>query len=189
MRITGGMARGIPLRVPLGNAVRPSTDRTREAVFSSIGPLVEGAEFADLFAGSGAYGLEALSRGATRGVFVEKSPKVAGFLKSNLTAVCRSLGSESATARVIVGDALRMHEVDHGTCDLIFADPPFPLYPAILGPLLEVVWQRIHKSATSRLVLELPGQLPISDSANWSLVRQLGKSGINEPKVAILRPA
>ena len=72
MRITGGLARSIPLILPKGDAVRPATDALRQAVFSSLAARVAGARFLDLFAGSGAYGLEALSRGASSGVFVEK---------------------------------------------------------------------------------------------------------------------
>ena len=67
MRITGGSARGIPLSLPKGDAVRPATDALRQAVFSSLAARVPGTRFLDLFAGSGAYGLEALSRGAKYG--------------------------------------------------------------------------------------------------------------------------
>jgi len=71
--------------------VRPATDGLRQAVFSSIAARVPGAQFLDLFAGSGAYGLEALSRGAAGGIFVEKNAKAAGCLRHNLAAVCKSL--------------------------------------------------------------------------------------------------
>src|SRR5258708_32993696 len=77
MRISGGIARGITLATPKGDATRPATDGMRQAVFSSLGASVVGARFLDLFAGSGAYGLEALSPGAASGVFVEQSPKAA----------------------------------------------------------------------------------------------------------------
>ena len=92
MRITGGQARGIPLTLPKGDRVRPATDALRQAVFSSLAARVPGARFLDLFAGSGAYGLEALSRGASGGVFVEKDARTAGFIRDNITAVCKSLG-------------------------------------------------------------------------------------------------
>jgi len=75
MRISGGIARGVPLAVPKGDAVRPATDGMRQAGLSSLGSRVVGAFFWDLFAGSGAYGLEALSRGAAGGIFVERSPR------------------------------------------------------------------------------------------------------------------
>src|SRR6186713_1475308 len=91
MRISGGGARGITLAVPKGDAVRPATDGMRQSVFSSLGARVTGARFLDLFAGSGGYGLEALSRGAAGGVFVEQNARTAGFIRDNLTAVCKSL--------------------------------------------------------------------------------------------------
>ena len=87
MRISGGGARGIPLVVPKGDAVRPATDGMRQSVFSSLGARVSGARFLDLFAGSGAYGLEALSRGAAAGVFVEQNGKAAACVRQK---GCRS---------------------------------------------------------------------------------------------------
>src|ERR1700685_1093985 len=81
MRISGGQARGIELAAPRGNAVRPATDGMRQAVFSSLGSRVEGARFVDLFAGSGAYGLEAFSRGASGGTVVERSAKALARLR------------------------------------------------------------------------------------------------------------
>ena len=84
MRITGGEARGIPLVLPRGDAVRPATDAMRQAVFSSLGARVPGARFLDLFAGSGACRLEALSRGASGGTFVEKNPQAVACLRRNL---------------------------------------------------------------------------------------------------------
>ena len=92
MRITGGQARGIPLTLPKGDAVRPATDALRQAVFSSLAARVPGVRFLDLFAGSGAYGLEALSRGDSGAVFVEKDARTAGFIRGNIAAVCKSLG-------------------------------------------------------------------------------------------------
>ena len=81
MRISGGLARGIPLLAPRGDAVRPATDSLRQAVFSSLGERVAGARFLDLFAGTGAYGLEAISRGAAGGVFVEKDARAAACVR------------------------------------------------------------------------------------------------------------
>ena len=94
MRISGGAARGIPLAVPKGDAVRPATDGMRQAVFSSLGARIVAARFWDLFAGSGAYGLEALSRGAAGGIFVERNPKAIACVKQNLGAISQSGGRE-----------------------------------------------------------------------------------------------
>src|SRR2546422_8173799 len=92
MRISGGVARGIPLVVPKGDAVRPATDGALQAVFSSLGARVTGARFLDLFAGIGAYGLEALSRGTAGGGFVEQNPKAAARVRQNIAAWCNSPG-------------------------------------------------------------------------------------------------
>jgi 16S rRNA (guanine966-N2)-methyltransferase len=102
VRISGGRARGIPLVVPRGDAVRPATDGLRQAVFSSLAARVAGAHFWDLFAGSGAYGLEALSRGAVSGLFVEQDRRAAECLRKNLAAVTRSLGREGAAAVSVI---------------------------------------------------------------------------------------
>ncbi|HEY9155314.1 MAG TPA: RsmD family RNA methyltransferase, partial [Opitutaceae bacterium] len=106
MRISGGDARGITLRVPKGDAVRPATDGMRQAVFSSIAARVPGAVFLDLFAGSGAYGLEALSRGAGRGYFVEKSNPAVQCLRQNLAAVCKSVKREERDFVIAAADVL-----------------------------------------------------------------------------------
>src|SRR5882672_12911244 len=105
MRISGGVARGIPLAVPKGDAVRPATDGMRQAAFSSLGARVVGARFLDLFAGSGAYGLEALSRGAAGGVFVEQNAKAAACVRQNIAAVCKSLAREVGDLVVLQADA------------------------------------------------------------------------------------
>src|SRR4051794_29287469 len=105
MRISGGRARGIPLLAPKGDAVRPATDGMRQSVFSSLGDRVVDARFLDLFAGSGAYGLEALSRGAATGVFVEQNAKAAACIERNIAAVCKSLGRESDDLDVLQVDA------------------------------------------------------------------------------------
>src|SRR4029450_2637430 len=105
MRISGGVARGIPLVAPKGDAVRPATDGMRQAVFSSLGTRGEGAWFLDLFAGSGAYGLEALSRGARGGVFIEQNPRAVSCVRQNIAAVCKSLGRPTAEVSIVTGDA------------------------------------------------------------------------------------
>src|SRR5476649_2375383 len=124
MRISGGAARGIPLVLPKGDAVRPATDAMRQAVFSSLGARVPGARFLDLFAGSGAYGLEALSRGAAGGVFVEQNAKAAACVRKNIEAVCKSLGRETHDLTVLHTDASKVPLSGGEAPDLVFVDPP-----------------------------------------------------------------
>ena len=128
MRISGGIARGVPLAVPKGDAVRPATDGMRQAVFSSLGARVVGAFFWDLFAGSGAYGLEALSRGANGGIFVERNARALACLKRNLSAVGKSAGRAWETARLVETDVLAWVSSEReGAADLVFVDPPYEM--------------------------------------------------------------
>lgn len=98
MRISGGKARGIPLKVNKKAGVRPAIETTRERLFSSIFQSVENATVLDLFAGSGAYGLESLSRGARQATLVEKNRLVFNDLKTNLSAVLKSANLEGKQA-------------------------------------------------------------------------------------------
>jgi 16S rRNA (guanine966-N2)-methyltransferase len=184
MRITGGQARGIPLTLPKGDAVRPATDALRQAVFSSLAARVAGARFLDLFAGSGAYGLEALSRGATGGVFVEKNAKTAEFIRRNITAVCKSLGRDAGGLQVVTADATSTMPGE--TPDLVFIDPPYELIgdvaPKLFGRLDEVL--AAHPDPV--VVFELPGEANLTP-AGWTCVKRLGK-GARQPTAAIFRP-
>ncbi|HTB63133.1 MAG TPA: RsmD family RNA methyltransferase, partial [Opitutales bacterium] len=92
MRITGGRARGIVLKIPQRGELRPATDYLRQAVFSSLGPRVVGARVLDLFAGTGAYGLEALSRGAAHVTWVDANGSAITAIRANLAAVAKSMG-------------------------------------------------------------------------------------------------
>lgn len=119
MRIISGSAGGIPIQVPK-TLLRPTADRVREAVFSMLGEAVEGAAVLDLFAGSGSYGLECLSRGAKSCVFVESDRAAGPVISANLKKASLSAGGTVASAPV--ESWLRGRT---GAFDLIFADPPF----------------------------------------------------------------
>lgn len=183
MRITGGRARGINLKVPAGDSVRPSTDRMREAVCSSLGPLIEGATFIDLFAGSGAYGLEALSRGATAGTFVEKNGKTAAMLRENLKNVLHSAAADAQSFHVVTTDALKFTTAN--AADIVFADPPYSLYPSALNAILAQAANLLRPTPKSRLILELPGSIYLDGIQKWQCLKRLGKGGRNDPTVAI----
>jgi len=121
MRIIAGRWRGHRLKPLRGRGVRPTTDRVREAWLGSVGREVEGARVLDLFAGSGALGLEALSRGASEVVFVERARGALGTLKANI----RLLGAE-AECRVVAGDAMAfVQRLEPDSFDLALADPPY----------------------------------------------------------------
>ncbi len=123
MRVIAGRARSLSLVVPGGVAIRPTTDAMRESLFASLGSALEGANFADLYAGSGAVGIEALSRGARQAVFVENNPRCLEDIKVNLenTNLARQ-------AVVVSGQVLKrwLHiAAQHGPFDIVFVDPPY----------------------------------------------------------------
>ena len=120
-RVIAGRYGGRRLQAPRGDAVRPTADRVREALFSMLGPRVAGASVLDLFAGSGALGLEALSRGAATVTFVDSAPAALRALRANLEAL-------DAGAEVVRADALRWLRSASGgerQYSLVFLDPPY----------------------------------------------------------------
>ena len=121
MRIVAGSLGGRRLRIPRDERVRPTADRVREAWMSILAPELEDAKVLDLFAGSGALGLEALSRGAASATFVELAPASLEALRANIGAL--GVGERSTVHR---GDALRfVQELDLAAYDVAFADPPY----------------------------------------------------------------
>lgn len=182
MRITGGKARGIPLKAPKGDTTRPATDRMRESVFSSIGPSIEGCRVADLFAGTGSYGLEALSRGAARATFFETDRNALACLKQNIQAVLRSCQADSSIAKTVSRDVYSLSEYSE-TFDIIFLDPP---YETIAGNLNRIFEKAVTPIAVedARAAIELPGNLE-PEIDGWTLVRRIGKVGKDKPTVAI----
>ncbi len=122
MRIISGEWRSRVLRAPAGMATRPTSDRLRETLFNVLAPEIRGARFADLFAGSGAVGLEALSRGAAHCTFVEKARPALAALRQNLD----SLGVEVSRYTVLTGDAgVELLRAESPTWDIVFLDPPY----------------------------------------------------------------
>jgi 16S rRNA (guanine966-N2)-methyltransferase len=119
LRIIGGLWRGRKLRFPAAADIRPTPDRVRETLFNWLRGRVPGARCLDLFAGSGALGLEALSRGAAQVTFVEQDGAAAAALRARL-AEWQAQGAE-----VVHGDALRYLARPAVPCDIVFLDPPF----------------------------------------------------------------
>ena len=187
MRITGGGARGIPLVLPKGDAVRPATDAMRQAVFSSIASRVPGAVFWDLFAGSGAYGLEALSRGAAGGVFVEKSAMAAACLRRNLEAVCKSLGRAPQGLDVWNTDALTATFATVPAADLVFIDPPYDLIEAVAPKLFDHLGAALAAKTDPVIVFEMPGETELTPPG-WTCAKRLGK-GHRQPTVCFFKRA
>jgi len=187
MRISGGVARGVTLTVPKGDAVRPATDGLRQAVFSSLAAWVPGAVFLDLFAGSGAYGLEALSRGAAGGTFVEKNPKATACLKQNISAVCKSLKREESGLKVLQGDVLdwALGAVEAAP-DLIFIDPPYAIIEEIAPKIFARLSELLKTIRDPVVVFEMPGEITLKPEG-WTCVKRLGSGGMRQPAVAFFR--
>jgi len=122
MRVVAGIAGGRRLQTPAGRQLRPTSERVREAVFSSLWSLgvLEGARVLDLYAGSGAMGIEALSRGASSATFVEADPVTAKVIEANLATT--GLTERATLARV---DVARFLDDPGGWFDLAFVDPPY----------------------------------------------------------------
>jgi 16S rRNA (guanine966-N2)-methyltransferase len=144
VRIIAGTAKGARLaRVPDGT--RPLSDRAREGLFSSLGDLVRGARCADLFAGTGAVGLEALSRGADSCVFVDRGAGAIRTIGKNLERT-----GLSRRGAVIRAD-LRHRPLPSGPFDLVFLDPPYAFPMAALGGILEQAGGRLEPGGTVAL--------------------------------------
>jgi 16S rRNA (guanine966-N2)-methyltransferase len=153
VRIIAGTHRGHRIAAPKGKDTRPTSDRVRESAFNLIGP-VDGADVLDLFAGSGAMGLEALSRGAAHATFVEHDRDACRVIDANLT----KLGLKTTVLQLDVSRALRQ---ERRTYDLVLADPPYDYDPSRLVPHLAnlltddglLVWE----SSSREPAPEVPG--------------------------------
>jgi 16S rRNA (guanine966-N2)-methyltransferase len=154
VRVVAGEFKGRRLRMPRGAPTRPTADRVREALFSMLGD-VTGARVLDLYAGSGALGIEALSRGAVSAVFVERDARAAAAIQANLDTV----GAEAEVSRQ---DALAFVGRDGRAYDLVFCDPPYDSGPRIARQLAERLPAllstdaRIVTESDKRNPLELP---------------------------------
>jgi 16S rRNA (guanine966-N2)-methyltransferase len=170
VRVIAGSHRGRRIRVVPPGGTRPTSDRVREAVFDVLGSLVdlEATTVVDLFAGSGAMGIEALSRGAATAVFVDQAPAAVRAVRENLAAL-----DLSARARVVQDDVLRF--VEHADAvDLALCDPPyaFSSWALLLGRLRATL--AVLESAD-------PPELP----ATWETVREKRYGGT---LVTVVRP-
>lgn len=183
MRITGGRARGIPLIAPRGNETRPATDQLREALFSSLGSQVQGAHVADFFAGTGAYGLEALSRGAAAGRFIESSRDALTCLRRNLQAVEKSIGHSFPDWQVLPHRVEQLPRSDAPLVDIAFVDPPYAIiHDQLPGMVISHIGPVIQ--ADGCLCVEMPGNLEL-ELTGWIPNRRIGKAGRDKPSVVI----
>jgi 16S rRNA (guanine966-N2)-methyltransferase len=169
VRVIAGELGGRRLVTARGEATRPTAERVREALFSMLGAL-EGAVVLDLFAGSGALGIEALSRGAARATFVERAPRALAALRANVAAL--ELGER---ALVLGGDALAALRRED-KYDLVFLDPPY----AMAGALAEALSRELPGvlSAGARVVSESDRRAPLELALPLGRERRYGDTMI-----------
>ncbi len=123
MRVIAGKARRLQLKTPEGFETRPTTDKTKETLFNILNPYLTDADFLDLFSGSGAIGIEALSRGAKYAAFVEDSKAAWDCIKVNLRTTHLEENSDILTHSAL--EAIRLLEIKGKVFDIIFMDPPY----------------------------------------------------------------
>jgi 16S rRNA (guanine966-N2)-methyltransferase len=163
LRIIGGTWRSRRLVFPASEGLRPTPDRVRETVFNWLTPHLPGAACLDLFAGSGAFGFEALSRGAARVVLVEKRLEVVEALRHNRGQL------KADQADIVHADALQYLRGPAAAFDIVFIDPPYD--SGLLGPCLELLDTRGWLKPDASIYLEAPRAVEPSLPGSWQLLR------------------
>lgn len=161
MRVIAGTAKGIRLESPKGRAIRPTLDRVREALFSILAPRLEGARFLDLFAGTGANGVEALSRGAAWCTFVDHAPVAMSTMARNLQAA--KCLDRAERLRLELPGELSVLRGRAAPYDIVFADPPYGF--AQYAPLVTQVRDMALLVEGGVLVVEHASRAPITEAA------------------------
>jgi 16S rRNA (guanine966-N2)-methyltransferase len=166
MRVIAGSAGGIRLKIP-SHDLRPTMDMVREAVFSALADFVVGARVLDLFAGSGAYGIEALSRGAAQAVFVDDHPR-------SIEAIRLNLSKTKLIGKVFRNDAFRFLKKQENQYRLVFADPPYAKSAGdrdFAGELMENASLAAAVEPGGLLVLECSPMKEVTTSRFWEITR------------------
>ena len=145
VRVIAGIAKGRRLDAPPGSRTRPTADRVKEALFSMLAPRLAGASVADLYAGSGALGIEALSRGAEHAVFVERDPRALAALRTNLART--GLADRATVVAADVEKVLR-EGPPHAPFTIVLIDPPYDVEPEALGRSLATLAASLADGAT-----------------------------------------
>jgi len=158
MRVVAGESRGRPIVAPEGNRTRPTSDRVRESIFNmlfSLGATTD-TDVLDLYAGCGALGIEALSRGASHCTFVERDRRAVECIKNNL----ESLGYGDRST-VIQADVLEWVRADNDSYDVVLADPPYA----------DNSWEGLMDQLNTRWLVAESGEL-VEEHPNWDVVRE-----------------
>lgn len=184
MRVVGGKWKGRPISAPAGRDTRPTTDRTRESIASSVLSLFEldlrGVSCLDAFAGSGSFGIEMLSRGIDRCTFVDSSTQAVRTIRQNLL----SLGAAPSSYRVIRAESLEAVFSLAGLgapFDLIFLDPPYAMGAAEVSRFVEDLYAAGRAAADAIVVYERATEAPLLKAAHARLIRtkKLGGTAVD----------
>ena len=181
MRISSGLARGFNLKSPKSDKTRPATDAGRLALFSSLANAVENATVLDLFAGTGAYGLEALSHGAVSATFVEKDKVALQCLKANCSGITSYI--KNADIKISACDCFKFKSIQK--FDFIFLDPPYPLLLANAAEIFKLVKGLCSTNTT--VVLEAPFEFTPPEGY-FEIIKRLGKKSRGKPTELIMQP-
>lgn len=182
LRIVGGRWRGMRIDFPPIEAIRPSPDRVRETLFNWLQAQIVGTRCLDLFAGSGALGIEALSRGAAAVTFVDREPQIG----RHLTQTLERLGASGASVQV--EDAARFLNRPPQPFDVVFLDPPFA------SALLQTAFTRLPQgwlAPEAHIYVECPADAPLPPlPAGWMVYRskQAGQVGYHLLRATAARP-
>ena len=169
MRVIAGTARSLPLKTVRGSGTRPTTDRIKETLFNMISPHIPGCRFLDLFSGSGAIGIEALSRGAACAAFVEQDRNALQVIRQNL-----NFTHLTQNARVIAGDVVRIVTSMNGEQSFggIFMDPPYD--NGLERKVLEALRENSIADRDTLIIIEASAETDFSylDELGYTLVKE-----------------
>lgn len=171
MRVIGGEFRSRVLKSVAGLDTRPTPDRLREALFNVLAPRIGGAVFADLYAGTGAVGIEALSRGAARAIFVEQSREAVRVIHENLASLGLGMG---LVGRAIVRQSRALAGLSNLAADIVFLDPPYALEKEY-GPALEI----LGKAAVGLIIVQHDRRLKLDEVYGTHTRGRVMKQGDN----------
>lgn len=167
MRVIAGKYKNLHLISPKGQSIRPTSDRVREWIFSCFMGQITGIQVLDLFAGTGAFGLEALSRGAESVTFVDQS-------KQAIDLIGKNLKKAKADSAIFNEDAISFLSRTSEQYDIIFCDPPYRYDQ--FGTLAEMIYNRKILTKTGILIYETDRHEPIIELSNYTKLREQSKS-------------
>ncbi|CAM3960718.1 16S rRNA (guanine(966)-N(2))-methyltransferase RsmD [Alkalicoccus chagannorensis] len=160
MRIISGSCRGRPVKAVAGMKTRPTTDKVREALFHRIGPYFDGGSMLDLYSGSGAVGLEALSRGMDHAVFVDEAQAAVKTIRANVKSL--NMAESAEIYRTDAAKAVRASARKNRQFDIIFMDPPYA--DQQVNTMLELIWGEQILKADGLVIAETSSDAVLQDS-------------------------